>query len=61
LTGESEFIGIDVCFTEDALQRINFQSVTDVSAYLNDIFKDSIQELLVAGVYEEKSVNTDLL
>ncbi|HHV30034.1 hypothetical protein [Acetivibrio mesophilus] len=61
MTGESEFIGIDVCFTEDALQRINFQSVTDVSAYLNDIFKDSIQELLVAGVYEEKSVNTDLL
>lgn len=30
------------------IQGNNFQSVTDVSAYLKDIFKDVIQELLEA-------------
>ena len=28
----------------------NFQSVTDISAYLKDVFKDMIQELLEAEI-----------
>jgi len=39
---------------KEIIKYNNFQSVADVSAYLRDIFKDTIQELLEAKVKIEE-------